>query len=647
MSDVIRLLPDSVANQIAAGEVIQRPASVIKELVENAVDAGASEIRIYLKDAGRTLIQVVDNGKGMSDTDARMAFERHATSKITAAADLFALSTMGFRGEALPSICAISQVEMKTRTEDSQVGTRLVINGSLVEIQEPVVCDKGTNIMVKNLFFNTPARRKFLKSDNVETSNVMREFERLALVNNHIRMSIDTGSRVVDLRPGTFKQRIGDIWKNNLDLHLLPIDVDTSLIKISGFISRPEYARRRNPLQYLIVNGRNMRHPYFHKAILNCYDSLIAADTQPCYFMKFEVDPASIDVNIHPTKNEIKFEYEQEIWPILQASVKAALGKFGAVPSIDFSSDVLPVDPLPTGELPEQPTLDIPDNYNPFAELAPGSAFDGGEFLGRGSFKGTTGGKGSGFSGSARTSSNWDTLYAEFLRGRKESEPDHREVDSGIADFVDIPEGNEPELPELEQEPVVSAFCMQHALKYIITSSREGLIVIDQHRAHVRILFDEYIKKMEQGGFVSQGVMFAETLTLDPEHREALGEVMPELTKMGFSLEYDEEDRWKISAVPSILKNTDPKDLILSILESVVDDSVNYGNEVKGINTLTEKVALVMARSSAIKRGKKLSDDEMEHIVGELFSLPEPAYTPNGNRVYCLLEEKKLELMFR
>ncbi|MDE6444960.1 MAG: DNA mismatch repair endonuclease MutL, partial [Muribaculaceae bacterium] len=315
MSDVIRLLPDSVANQIAAGEVIQRPASVIKELVENAVDAGASEIRIYLKDAGRTLIQVVDNGKGMSDTDARMAFERHATSKITAAADLFALSTMGFRGEALPSICAISQVEMKTRTEDSQVGTRLVINGSLVEIQEPVVCDKGTNIMVKNLFFNTPARRKFLKSDNVETSNVMREFERLALVNNHIRMSIDTGSRVVDLRPGTFKQRIGDIWKNNLDLHLLPIDVDTSLIKISGFISRPEYARRRNPLQYLIVNGRNMRHPYFHKAILNCYDSLIAADTQPCYFMKFEVDPASIDVNIHPTKNEIKFEYEQEIWP--------------------------------------------------------------------------------------------------------------------------------------------------------------------------------------------------------------------------------------------------------------------------------------------------------------------------------------------
>ncbi|MBD5310196.1 MAG: DNA mismatch repair endonuclease MutL [Bacteroides sp.] len=643
MSDVIRLLPDSVANQIAAGEVIQRPAAVIKELVENAVDAGATEIRIYLKDAGRTLVQVVDNGKGMSETDARMAFERHATSKISEAADLFALSTMGFRGEALPSICAISQVELKTRMEGSAIGTRLVINGSLVETQEPVVCDKGTNIMVKNLFFNTPARRKFLKSDSVETSNVMREFERLALVNNHIRMSIDTGSRIIDLRPGSFKQRIGDIWKNNLDLHLLPIDVDTSLIKINGFISRPEYARRRNPLQYLIVNGRNMRHPYFHKAIMNCYESLIASDTQPCYFLKFEVDPGSIDVNIHPTKNEIKFEYEQEIWPILQASVKAALGKYGAVPSIDFSSDVLPVDPLPTGEIPEQPTLDIPENYNPFADAVPGGTFDGGEFLGRSSLNGSGHGRGRG--GSFRRQetpvSNWDTLYADFLRGKKEAES------------FDPPEIREEEneapatLPEMGEQTVVNAFCMQHALKYIITSSREGLIIIDQHRAHVKILFEQYKMKAEQGSLVSQGIMFAETLTLDPEHREALNEVSEELVKMGFALEYDEGDRWRITAVPSILKNIDPRDIILRILESVMEDGVNYGVDGKGSIGLTEKVALVMARTSAIQRGKKLSDDEMEHIVGELFSLPDPAYTPNGNRVYCLLEDKKLEAMFR
>lgn len=283
MSDVIRLLPDSVANQIAAGEVIQRPASVVKELVENAVDAGATEINIYIKDAGRTLIQVIDNGRGMSETDARLAFERHATSKIRGAEDLFSLTTMGFRGEALPSICAISQVELKTQREEDEIGTRLLINGSKVESQEKCVCSKGSNFMVKNIFFNVPARRKFLKSDAVEQSNIMREFERLALVNHNIRMSIDTGGKVYDLRPGTFKQRIGDIWKNNLNLQLLPLDIETSMVKITGFISRPEFARRRNALQYLFVNGRHMKHPAFHKAIVSAYDELIASDTQPCY----------------------------------------------------------------------------------------------------------------------------------------------------------------------------------------------------------------------------------------------------------------------------------------------------------------------------------------------------------------------------
>ena len=300
MSDVIRLLPDSVANQIAAGEVIQRPASVIKELVENAVDAGATDIRINVKDAGKTLIQIIDNGCGMSETDARMAFERHATSKIRRADDLFTLQTMGFRGEALPSICAISEVEVRTRTTDAPIGTRLVIVGSKVETQEPCVCDKGTCISVRKLFFNVPARRKFLKSDNVELSNIMREFERLALVNNQIRLSIDNGTRLIDLRAALFRLRIEDIWKNNLKSEqLLPVEVDTSLVRIEGFVSRPEFARRRNPLQFLIVNGRNMRHPYFHKAVLSCYDSLIATDTQPCYFLKFTVDPSSIDVNIH------------------------------------------------------------------------------------------------------------------------------------------------------------------------------------------------------------------------------------------------------------------------------------------------------------------------------------------------------------
>lgn len=624
MSDIIRLLPDSVANQIAAGEVIQRPASVIKELVENSVDAGATDIRVFVKDAGRTLIQVVDNGKGMSETDARMAFERHATSKIRGADDLFALHTMGFRGEALPSISAISQIEMKTKAADAGIGTRLQINGSVVESQEACVCDSGTNIMVKNIFFNVPARRKFLKSDNVELSNIMREFERLALVNNHIRMSIDTGSRILDLRPGTFKQRIGDIWKNNLDLHLLPIEVETSLIKISGFVSRPEFARRRNPLQYLIVNGRNMRHPRFHGAIMRCYDALIASDTQPCYFLKFEVDPASIDVNIHPTKHEIKFEFEQEILPILHASVKAALGKFGAVPSIDFNSDILPVDPLPPGVEPEKPGLDIPEGYNPFS--MPGAAAvetkrfpsDSGSF---------PGGQPSWQKNRERVPRNWDTLYADFVKGQR----DETSEDSMFGKDIDGGAG-----------PI----CVQHALRYIVTSTREGLMIIDQHRAHVKILYDQYLKKVERGEQVAQPTMFPDTLCLGPEQQEALEEALPELSKLGFTMEYEEEDRWRITSVPVMLKDADPKDVVLRILDSITL-SGGSGADGKVSADLLSEMALVMARSSAVKGGRKLSAEEMEHLIGELFSLEEPAYTPNGNPVYRILDSPDLDSMFK
>lgn len=642
MSDVIKLLPDSVANQIAAGEVIQRPASVVKELVENSVDAGATDIRIFIKDAGRTMIQVVDNGKGMSETDARMAFERHATSKIREAGDLFSLHTMGFRGEALPSICAVSQVELKTCTAEMPVGTRLVINGSYVETQEPAVCDKGTNIIVKNIFFNVPARRKFLKSDNVELGNIMREFERLALVNNHIRMSIDTGTRVLDLRAGSFKQRIGEIWKNNLDLHLLPIEVETSLIKITGFISRPEYARRRNPLQYLIVNGRNMRHPYFHKAIMSCYEPLIAPDTQPCYFMKFEVAPESIDVNIHPTKSEIKFEYEQEIWPILQASVKAALGKFGAVPSIDFNSDVLPVDPLPPGVNPLRPTLDIPADYNPFKD----ERNDKEESI--------SGYVPSAFKRKENVPRNWDNLYADFMSRTKEN------VSQDAASVSDLesrqnngeqymgmnPTGREETFFQGDAS-LLSSFCVQHNLSYIVTSSREGLIIIDQHRAHVKILYEEFISKIGGGESVSQQLMFPEHIHLDPEQQEALTEIEKDLSRIGFSIEYEEEATWVVNSVPAALKDKDVADILLRILDSVGEGSVNYGKEITPLADIASKTALIAARSCAIQRGTKLSAEEMEHLTGSLFSLAEPRYTPNGNPVYCVLDNRWFESMFR
>lgn len=618
MSDIIKLLPDSVANQIAAGEVIQRPASVIKELVENSVDAGATDIKIIIKDAGRTLIQVVDNGKGMSPTDARMAFERHATSKISEASDLFSLRTMGFRGEALPSICAISQIEMKTNIADSGIGTRLVINASKVETQESIACGKGTNILVKNLFFNVPARRKFLKSDNVELSNIMREFERLALVNNNIRLSIDTGSRQVDLKPGTFRQRIEDLWKNALDLHLIPIEVDTSLVKISGYISRPEYARRRNPLQYLIVNGRNMRHPYFHKAIVGCYDSLIAQDTHPCYFLKFEVNPDTIDVNIHPTKNEIKFEYEQDIWPILQASVKAALGKFGAVPSIDFNLDMVPVAPVEKGTTPVAPKIDIPTDYTPFENQVNNS------YPNYPPKRPNT------------TPSNWDSLYSEFMKGAH-----------GFNNSKDLAPQEEGVITELTKDEESINICLQLAERYIVTSTKDGLLVIDQRRAHIKILFEEYLRHITNGEQTSQGMMFPDSVVIESSKINAFEEVLPELNKIGFRIEYDSEERWNITGIPSYLKNVDSRDIVMRIIESVDDSDLNYGKESGKTQDLMKRLALIMARSSAVNYGRKLTSEEMEHIVVNLFSLPDPSYTPNGSKIFHTFDVSNIQSLLK
>lgn len=627
MSDIIRLLPDSVANQIAAGEVIQRPASVIKELVENAVDAGATEIRIFIRDAGRTLIQVIDNGTGMSVTDVRMAFERHATSKISQASDLFSLRTMGFRGEALPSICAISQVEVKTRTDSDSIGTRLLINASHVESQEAVVCDRGTNIMVRNLFFNIPARRKFLKSDNVELANVMREFERLALVNNHIRMSIDRGGgHPLELRPGSFKQRIGELWKNNLNMQLLPVEVDTSLVKISGFVSRPEHARRRNALQYLIVNGRNMRHTYFHRGIVGCFENLIPVDSQPCYFLKFEVDPATIDVNIHPTKSEIKFEREQDIWKILTTSVRASLGKFAAVPSIDFTDEILPVEPLREGEVPEAPCVEVPGGYNPFeryfqpenAEKNEAVSYSGRHRAGN-QWRPTS------------QSQNWETLYESFMKQGASTASATQSTG---------------QLPVEEATEVPGAVCMQLSAKYILATSREGLLIIDQHRAHVRILFERLLAAGIKDESPSQQSLFPDTVCLDEAQRNALYEVRADLESFGFRLEEGTGGRWKITGIPSPLRDSDPGELIVSVLDSVCDESADYGSDGSPIRRLQERMALVMARGAAIRRGQRLSVTEMEHIVGELFSLSAPALTPDGNPVYRLLDDRQIEHLF-
>ena len=618
MSDIIRLLPDSVANQIAAGEVIQRPASVIKELVENAVDAGATDINVVIKDAGKTLIQVIDNGSGMSETDVRMAFERHATSKIRMADDLFSLHTMGFRGEALPSICAISEVEVKTRLEGDAMGTRLLILGSKVVEQEPCVCEKGTVISVRKIFFNVPARRKFLKSDNVELSNIMREFERLALVNNNIRMRIDNGIKQIDLRAASMRLRIEDIWRNTLKSdHLIPVDVDTSLVKIEGFISRPEFARRRNPLQYLIVNGRNMRHPYFHKAIVGCYDNLIATDTMPCYFIKFTVDPSSIDVNIHPTKNEIKFEYEQQIWPILVSAVKTALGKFSAVPSIDFSIDALPVDSFAQAEAPQAPRMDFRSDYDPFKSQRENMT---------------------------RVESDWQKLYDSFNKREFHSPSSSSSPLSNTSSFAaadSLPTDESLLTPDIKGESCKSV-CIQISDKYIVTSSRDGLLVIDQHRAHLKILYEEYMSRSSRQEIVSQRVMFPETVSLDSSQQAALDGIYEELRKLGFCLEYDSESMWRITALPPMPPRTNAKDVILRILDSVAEDSVNYGVESDVRGSLQSRVMLLAARSAAIRGGQHLSEPEMQNMVDSLFALPDPSFTPNGNPVYTLLDDNRL-----
>ena len=640
MDDIIRQLPDTVANQIAAGEVVQRPASALKELVENAVDAGATEIQIVIKDAGRTLIQVVDNGKGMSVNDARMAFERHATSKIRAAEDLFTLTTMGFRGEALASICAISQVELKTCPHNENLGTRVIYSGGHKELQEPTVCNPGTNIMVRNLYFNVPARRKFLRSDNVELGAIMREFERLALVNNNIRMSIDTGNRSIDLRPGSFKVRICDIWKNSLDPHLLPIEVDTSLVKITGFISRPEHARRRNPLQYLIVNGRNMVHPYFKKAVLSCFDGYIATDTQPCFFLKFEVDPHTIDVNISPTKSEIKFENDSDIRQLLVAAIRASLGKYGAAPSIDFSQDALQLDPARQGDFVSAPTEGLDPAYNPFKS----SQADNG-FRNFGS---------SGFGGNypkKQSATNWESLYTGFMsdgaeqaavQAISETNPFHTAASATCP--------AEPINAELNLDSDnLAPLCIQCANKYIVTPDASGLLVIDQHRAHVKILYERYMRDNEQGGEppATQRIAFPETLHLDPSQHAIITGMAQEIAELGFTLQPLSDNEISITGIPATLKPGSARDAILKIIDSVSDEGVDYGHESTTTPLdLRARVALVTARAAAIKRGRTLTAAEMEYIVGQLLALPDPAHTPTGNPIFMRLATTRLDPLF-
>lgn len=608
MSDIVKLLPDSVANQIAAGEVIQRPASVVKELVENSVDAGADEIEIIIVDAGRTLIQVIDNGMGMSPTDARMAFERHATSKISKADDLFSLHTMGFRGEALPSIAAVSRIDLKTRPKDANVGSRIIINGSKVESQEAEICSAGSNMMVKSLFYNVPARRKFLKKDAVELSNILREFERLALVNTNVEFTLVSNDTILHkLRKASLKQRIIDLFGKGLEQQLITIETITQFATIKGFISLPQYAKKRNYLQYFFVNGRNMKHPYFHKAIIKCYENLIPADSQPNYFIDFTVDPQTIDVNIHPTKNEIKFEDEAAIWQILIAAIKESLGSYNGMPGIDFSEDIKQIpffNPDSSAKYDEKKS----DEYNPFKirreissqfnKVCPNPL------------------KGSG--------ADWNRLYEEFTAEADKQNISLKNVlDDSILNQQDNLTPVENSLFELEELSSNNSYLLLKG-KFIIIPVKEGLMFIDQHRAHIRILYDKYRESFAKNETHSQRIMFPELLTLSPSQNVTLNTILPEIQQIGFDLLSLGGCDWNIIGYPSIIQENNPMEILMKIIE---DEAGECNNSIENI---TDRIALSMAKSASVKTGKNLTDAEVDFLIAQLFSLPSSKYTPDG-----------------
>lgn len=626
MSDIIRLLPDSVANQIAAGEVIQRPASVIKELVENAIDARAQHIDVLVTDAGKSSIQVIDDGKGMSETDARLSFERHATSKIREAADLFALRTMGFRGEALASIAAVAQVELRTCVEGEELGTKLVIAGSKVESQEAISCPKGSNFCVKNLFFNVPARRKFLKSNQTELSNILTEFERIALVNPNVSFTLyHNDAELFNLPAIQLRQRIMGVFGKKINQDLLSLDVDTTMVRISGFVARPESARKKGARQYFFVNGRYMRHPYFHKAIMDAYEHLIPVGEQVSYFIYFDVDPGNIDVNIHPTKTEIKFENEQAIWQILAAAVKETLGKFNAVPSIDFDTEGMPDIPAfessPYAGIQPPKTTYNPD-YNPFNTSAvPPSSY------------------------SSKPSRDWEQLYEGLehhssAQHIQKSYPD----DGDYFTAVSMEQPVTPTLYDHSEEAAMGEKSSQHYQfkgRFILTSVKSGLMIIDQQRAHIRILYDQYLEQITRRQGASQGMLFPDIVQFPVSEVPVLQEIMEDLSYLGFELTDLGGGSYAINGIPSGIEGLNPVELI----QSMVHTAMEKGGKVK--EEVQSNLALTLAKAAAIVPGQVLTNEEMNGLVDGLFAVATPNYTPDGKTVLSVLQEDELEKLFK
>lgn len=656
MNDIIQLLPDSVANQIAAGEVIQRPASVIKELVENSIDAGATLINVVCVDSGRTSIQVTDNGKGMSETDARLSFERHATSKIRQADDLFNLHTMGFRGEALASIAAVAQVELRTRRPDDDLGTALTIAGSRFVSQEPVQCPVGCNFTISNLFYNVPVRRKFLKSNTTELNNIVTAFERIALVYPNVAFTLyNNQTELYNLKAGGLRQRIVDVIGKKINQHLLPIDIDTTMCKISGFVGKPESARKKGARQFFFVNGRYMKHPYFHKAIMTAYERLVPEGEQIPYYIYFTVNPTDIDVNIHPTKTEIKFENEQTVWQILTAAVRDAVGMFNDVTAIEFDTEGQPDIPA-LGAMPQAdisaPKVQYNPAYNPFNEPSAqrsSAAPDNWEQLYEGlssahsrqqSAPSLFGNNTGGVIQSRSNATNKPFADKGIVLSKGFSKPDGLNAESAgfnalSADTDMLSASTEPS-PLEEKSPTH----YQYKGRYIMTSVKSGLMIIDQYRAHTRILYEGYIKQMQKRRPSSQKPLFPDTIHFSASDKVVVEAVMPELQNIGFELTPNEEGDYKITAVPSGLDGLDYVALVQDLVASAREKTTS------AIDDINHSIALELARNAAVTYGQVLTNAEMENIVNSLFACSNFSYTPDGKKILTMLRQTDLEQLF-
>ncbi|GAB4254829.1 MAG: DNA mismatch repair endonuclease MutL [Vicingaceae bacterium] len=610
MKDVIKLLPDTVANQIAAGEVVQRPASVVKELLENSIDAQASKITLIVKDAGKSLIQVIDNGVGMSETDARLCFERHATSKIKDSKDLFSITTMGFRGEAMASIAAIAHVTLKTKVDASELGTQIEIEGNNLIKQIPCSVPTGTNICVKNIFYNVPARRKFLKSNNVEFKHIFEEFERVALINPQIEFEFfNNNEEVIKLPKGNFRQRIVNLFGKKYNEKLVPVKESTDIVQVEGFICKPEYSRKTRGEQFFFLNNRFIKSAYLNHAVVKAFEELIPKENYPGYFIHLKIDPSNVDINIHPTKTEVKFVDEKAIYAIISTSVKQALGKYNITPSLDFDQEMsFDIPLINSNKEVKPPTIKVNPDYNPFKNKADSKdkSFDTVLQKEKNNLK------------------NWELLLNGFENNEETPQSN------------DLPlEGQTLNIESQADKEEIENSIIQVFNKFLVLEHHQKLLIIDQQKAHTRVLFEQMLNALENRAMSSQQLLFPETIEFTPKNVSIIEGILDDLRLLGFDINKFGNNTFVISGVPQSIENAPLEVVLEQILEQIKNDE-NIDLEV------TKKIAFSIAKSGAVKPGKALTKEEMEYIVNQLFECKQPNYLPNGKKIILSYTDKAL-----